>query len=160
MDGTAIIRSILEAAPCTPSQLWEAYQTALPEASRIGMSFDLKTLAETGIIRLEEGAWKLNETVNGSEVSATGEKVNTSLRDLERSFSEWLQFGKEWMEQGQELMHRASVVLEATEKERAHMQKDRDRLLKVRDAIHAASAHLELEDDPSPDGIKRTWAIK
>jgi hypothetical protein len=142
--------------------LWEAYRTTLPDASRIGMSFDLKTLAEAWIIHLKEGVWTMsdNPAVESMETAnAPSEKASPSLRDLEQSFSEWLQFGKEWMEQGHELMRTVAVVLEATEKERAQMQKDRDRLLKVRDAIHAASVHLDLEDGPPLDGIKRTWAI-
>ena len=165
MSGTSVIRSILKAAPCTPGQLWEAYQTALPEASRISMSFDLKSLVEAGIIHLEGDVWKMSSDKPEVETEAftmSGEaagKPVSSLRNLEQSFSEWLQFGKEWMEQGHELMRDAAVVLEATEKERAHMQKDRDRLFKVRDAIYAASVHLELEDEPL-DGLKRTWAIK
>ncbi|MBU2853347.1 hypothetical protein [Acidithiobacillus ferriphilus] len=57
------------------------------------------------------------------------------------------------------MMQDVAATLAEVEKERANMQKDRDRLLKVRDALYAASVHLELEDEPL-DGIKRTWAIK
>ena len=56
-------------------------------------------------------------------------------------------------------MQDVAVTLAEVEKERADLQKDRNRLLKVRDALYAASVHLEMEDDPL-DGIKRTWAIK
>lgn len=161
MDGMAIIRAILAAEPCTPGQLWEAYQTAMPEASRIGMSFDLKALVDTGAIHLIDGVWKMNDSVIEGTDSLGAEPAPTpgSLRDLEQSFAEWLQFGKEWMEQGQKMMQDVAATLAEVEKERANMQKDRDRLLKVRDALHAASVHLELDDDPL-DGIKRTWAIK
>ena len=105
MDSTTVIRSILAVAPCTPSQLWEPYQTALPEASRIGMSFDLKTLAETGAIHLTDGVWKVNDPViEGTDsLDAEPSLAPSSLRDLEQSFAEWLRFGKEWIEQGQKL---------------------------------------------------------
>jgi hypothetical protein len=159
MDGMAVIRSMLAAEPCTPGQLWEAYQTAMPEASRIGMSFDLKALAERGAIHLREGVWIMSDPVTKGMDSPEPSLASSPLRDLEQSFAEWLQFGKEWIEQGQKMMQDVAATLAEVEKERANMQKDRDRLLKVRDALYAASVHLELEDEPL-DGIKRTWAIK
>ncbi len=146
MDGMVIIQAILAAEPCTPGQLWEAYQMAMPEASRIGMSFDLKALAESGAIHLIDGVWTMSDPVIGGTDGTESSPAPGSLRDLERSFAEWMQFGKEWIEQGQKMMQDVAATLAEVENERANMRKDRDRLLKVRDALHAASIHLELED--------------
>ena len=123
------------------------------------MSFDLKILAKTGAIHLIDGVWKMDDPViEGTDsLGAEPSPTPSSLRDLEQSFAEWLQFGKEWIEQGQKMMQNVAATLAEVEKERANMQKDRDRLLKVREAF--ASVHLVLEDAPL-DGIKRTWAIK
>lgn len=170
VSNQSLILSILQAAPCAPRELWEAYQTALPEASRIAMGLELQALAKEGTIHLVDGVWKMIEEPEEARSPVPGSPVPDqhtedqpvrdqpeTLRDLERTFSEWLAFGQEWMRQGEALMQQVPQVLAQAEKERADMQQDRERLKKAREAVLAAAMHLE--EGEIPDGIKRSWGI-
>lgn len=156
VSNQSLILSILQAAPCAPSELWEAYQTALPEASRIAMGLELQALAKEGTIHLVDGVWKMVE--EPEEARSPVPDQPETLRDLERAFSEWLAFGQEWMRQGEALMQQVPQVLAQAEAERADRQQDRERLKKVREAVLAAAMHLE--EGEIPDGIKCACGIQ
>ncbi|MGK9450251.1 hypothetical protein ACSSZE_03160 [Acidithiobacillus caldus] len=170
MSNQSFILSILQAAPCTHRELWDAYQTIVPDASRIVFGLELQALAKAGTIHLVDGAWKMTEEPEEArspvpDLSVPDQHTEDqpvrdqpeTLRDLERAFSEWLAFGQEWMRQGEALMQQVPQVLAQAEKERADMQQDRERLKKAREAVLAAAMHLEEQE--IPDGIQRSWGI-